>query len=176
MGGLDLRDCPGTSLADYKHLDASSLLDDPGLRLPPVVPCLRDGCNACFCSVACREAQLLRGHHRVLCTELPEERRLPWECFCDHARRHCETFLLAALVIAQAACDVAYGGVVAADAVTRYTQFAASPWPERIVCRDPAERQQWVERRHSMLQASFTLLADVFNGYLPSGLESLVEF
>jgi len=155
------------SLCDFAALERSGLLDDPQLvgLLPVALPCPR-ACGAVFCSEACRDRQLTAGHHRMLCTELPESQRPAWKNFCAHARQHCETFLLAAHIIAQAACEVLYGGVAVESVLARYTSFISIPWPD-AVWAGTSGRGEWIARRRAALEASHTLLADILRCCVP---------
>ncbi|CAK0822582.1 unnamed protein product [Prorocentrum cordatum] len=90
-------------------------------------PCGAAACGALFCSLACREQELARGPHRVLCAEMGGERRRHWDRFRAHARRHHENFLLAAQALAWAICQVAYLGVPAEHAKAELLPWRALP-------------------------------------------------
>uniref|UniRef100_A0A7S4UNW9 SET domain-containing protein n=1 Tax=Alexandrium monilatum TaxID=311494 RepID=A0A7S4UNW9_9DINO len=183
-----------TSLAGYPHLRKSDLLGDrtrrstcPGppaelrspLRaawrtaLPPCVSCPA-GCGAAFCSDSCMDEQLQGGHHRVLCAERSAAQRSAWREFREHAQRHSETLLLAALVVAQAICDVLYGGRSLDEVAASYVQFYAQSWPEKV-SEDVAERHVWVRKRWAVLEASHALLLDVLGDCAPPGLADMVS-
>eukprot|EP00927_Polykrikos_kofoidii_P013976 TRINITY_DN16096_c0_g1_i1.p1 TRINITY_DN16096_c0_g1~~TRINITY_DN16096_c0_g1_i1.p1 ORF type:complete len:511 (-),score=100.59 TRINITY_DN16096_c0_g1_i1:65-1489(-) len=166
------------SLSDFPRLLAGAggydgPLDDTSLRLPEAVACPLE-CGAFFCSEACRDRQLVAGHHRVICGDLPHERRNGWQVFVHHARDHHETFLLAAFLVAQVACDVLHGGCAAEDAVARYTHFFAQPWPERLPPDAPG-RPSWVTLRWDVLEASRQLLLAILDQVVPAGVLDLLS-
>lgn len=151
--------------------DDGPALSDPNFALPEPLPC---GCGAVFCSEACRAEQLQRGHHRIVCADLPEAQRSSWRSFYEHADRCSETFALAGLLVAQAAGDVAHGGATAEATLQRLASFAAAPWPE-LVDHHCAQREWWVKRRAGRLEESRELLVAAIAESLPPGLEVLTS-
>lgn len=147
------------SLAQFPDLTASGLLESPEFQRPAAVPCPH-GCGEVFCSEACRDAQLERGHHRVICAELPADRRKRWVKFCEHARLQHESFILAAYAVAQIICDVRAGRQDLHDAIGQLLQNCLRPWhelvPEGVLDRDARvqSRVRRVERSSELLCAA----------------------
>lgn len=154
-------------------LEQSGLLEDERFSLPAPVPCESAGCTAVFCSNTCREAQLSRGHHRVICATVTPEQRSAWIEFCLHADTHHDTFKLAGLVVAQAICDVEAGDASVPEALARYTGYTTKPWPELVV-EHARDRSSWVERRWDILRTSHSLLTEVILR-APEGLGELLS-
>lgn len=159
----------GSMELSLQQLEQHGVLDNPGLSLPCGIPCpmasASPPCTAAFCSEECRDAQLSTGHHRMTCGGASEEQRTAWAQFHSHAENHHDTFELAGLVVAQAACDVLHSAATPATVIARYAQFAAEPWHE-MLAKHAEDRQTWVDRRKAMLAASHELLSAVLQGSL----------
>eukprot|EP00811_Abedinium_folium_P036924 NODE_9588_length_1413_cov_2.211509.p1 GENE.NODE_9588_length_1413_cov_2.211509~~NODE_9588_length_1413_cov_2.211509.p1 ORF type:complete len:439 (+),score=124.88 NODE_9588_length_1413_cov_2.211509:53-1369(+) len=172
--GVEVALVPGLHLADYPHLEATGFLDDERFRTPTPATCTAPGCRALFCSKTCRDEALSRGHHRILCAELPKECRPLWGDFVGHARIHCESFLLAAHVVAQVACDALHGGGAGERAPAHYAGFFSRSWHE-LLQDDLSDRAAWVETRWATLEASRAMLTRLLAGRLPPGADHLVS-
>lgn len=95
------------------------------------LPC-EDGCGAVFCSQECMSAARRQSWHRVLCTDLPPEKRRLWALFQQHAKKHQEFFVLAAKVIAEIVCLVRHFGADTWDAMSFFTRFAKMSWLDML--------------------------------------------
>lgn len=154
------------SVASHPLLNHSRL--DSGRKL---VPCLRQGCCEVFCSETCRKHALTNGFHRVLCSDLPDDRRKKFAEFEAHARKHHENFILAGYAFAQIICLVVHHKIPLENVMREFLVFARRPWyelPDKSGGSTLEERLEW-------LQGSLALLSEAL--YIPTlGLEPLFEF
>eukprot|EP00435_Cladocopium_sp_Y103_P060242 s329_g22.t1 len=75
-----LRNAGQTLESDFPSVNNDELLSQP--RLSGITwPCPTPGCKMLFCSRACRERELQRGAHRLLCLELDDRRLRKWAQF-----------------------------------------------------------------------------------------------
>jgi len=191
LGG-DLRQCLATVLdgvgqADpgleaYPHLrQEADTLYAPHLMLPTAHLCPKHccstndptGCRAAFCSSRCQDAQLLAGHHRILCLDLPTEHRSAWQAFQEHSTRYCETFILAAEVIAQIVAEVVHGGATLEESTARYAHFIGKPWPDIVTSKNAVLQESWKKRRWEVLLESHALLETVLSSSVTESLKYL---
>jgi len=109
------------------ELAALEELEAEEWTLRPRLLC-EDGCGEVFCSSECMAAARTEGWHRVLCTDLPAEKRRLWGLFRKHANKHHELFILAAQVIAEIVCLVRHHGADLYQAMAFFTRFAKMSW------------------------------------------------
>jgi len=162
--GLGLKGGGRISLsALYPDLVESGLLEDAGLLAATPRPCPHE-CGVLFCSDACRAAQLQTGHHRVLCAELPDDRRRDWAVFCEHAAATYEIFFPAAHAIAQMLCDAQGHSLDIGVLMERSLQYASRPWHELIPQGSP-KRTAKVSRRLKEAKTSLRLLSSALDSH-----------
>eukprot|EP00929_Paragymnodinium_shiwhaense_P120628 TRINITY_DN92619_c0_g1_i1.p1 TRINITY_DN92619_c0_g1~~TRINITY_DN92619_c0_g1_i1.p1 ORF type:complete len:733 (-),score=185.55 TRINITY_DN92619_c0_g1_i1:284-2482(-) len=107
-------------------------LEEKAWRLTQqTIPCSND-CGSVFCSEECKSLASREGWHRVLCTDLPEERRQLWHLFRKHACRHQENFITAGKVIAEIICIVKHYDVPLYEAMAFFTRYAKMSWIDHM--------------------------------------------
>lgn len=152
-----LRNASQTLESDFPSVN-DELLSQPTKRI--AWPCPTPGCKMLFCSEACRERELQRGAHRLLCVELVDLLRLrKWAQFKALARQHHENLLLAAMAFAWAICQVKYHQVPLCRALAELLACQSERWDSLVT------RQH--EKRRRVLQESYALLQEVLdcNGF-----------
>ncbi|OEH78418.1 hypothetical protein cyc_07490 [Cyclospora cayetanensis] len=158
-----------------------AFLEKHRLVLGPVVPCGEPGCEAVFCSEACRQHARRDTLHRMLCVDAKESRH--WRAFLAHARRHHDGLVMAGLCVAQVLFEVRFKGRCLPEILQSFLQFHSAPWESlapTIASTGEAPKDgrrhlhtDTAEGRVALLQESLALLKEALYPFVqPTPLEN----